>query len=631
MIEIQKLIMFGDSITEGWTGSYTVEHTLDHWIAKQLDIQVDNHGHGGGRIVGDRANDLMTNINAVDLTQYDSCTIAYGINDFDDINVGLDVIQAQLNAGLDAIYKQNPTIQVFGLLPLPVWFNQDNQNTPKAAGYTENELIDALTNVYVSRGIYVLDWRLNPVITAANHKETLGDGVIHPAESTYELLGKRIAEFLSDPQTPLQILQSYKYVLAAHKERKAIWGEWGGRLRVMISNDGDVWRQLPTAYPDMQVRDPSMMKLGDTYYIIFTGGLLQTTDFVTYEDMHWTWSQKAHPTCWAPEFFVDAQGKPHVLYAGNPVGSHDQWSMNLYAADFDPEVGPVDGTEQQMLGDMVNLSTIDANLTYFNGQFHLFYDDNATKQTSSVHYATSDNYLGPYHTQPDNINADKGNQMFEGPELFLSKEFGPRLLLDPFNTPNEPQNAWQSDGRAGESSKLIMSPDFLKYSDYKPISSIDDTPFQIRHAGFLIDGNQTQGIYLYRLNSGWYLKNAINQAFSAINQGIESISDSLADDYGTEQVAVSPIPVSNATVLGRQIRLDMLSGFRQAVEELNAITSYFNEHRFTLDGQPLSMISVAMPHQLVFTSSWLSQYNDGLTQIETRLNLLLQILTEIGL
>lgn len=482
-----RLIMLGDSITQGWNGSTFVEHPLDYWIAQKLNITVDNHGHNAGRIVGNRDNDLMPNIDAANLSQYDAVSIGYGINDFDGTNVSLDMIAEQLISCLDAIRKQNKDIVIYGILPLPTWLHQSNQNTAKNAGFTENELIDALIDVYLQQDCFVLDWRLNPIVTKDNYQTMYADGVLHPSQSTYELLGNRIAQFIDNPQTPLQIWQSAKYHMASMKARPAWWGEWGAKLRFLVSDDGNTWHQLP-ANMNIGGRDPSICQIDDTYYIIFTIGLVRTTDFVHFEDMNWLWGYRHHHVCWAPEFFKTADGSIKVIFAGSPSGVTDQWSMNLYTADFDPKTGPVESTEQQITGDMANLSTIDPNLTYFNGQYHLFYDDNVTDSTSSLHYATAPNYNGPFKTHDTNINSDKGNLDYEGPEL-ITINGERRLYLDVFRDNSIPQTEWQLGGRVGEAYKVIKNYSMTSYSNFKVISSVDETPFQIRHIGFMTKDN----------------------------------------------------------------------------------------------------------------------------------------------
>ncbi|GAB6091796.1 SGNH/GDSL hydrolase family protein [Furfurilactobacillus curtus] len=235
-VGIINLVMFGDSITAGWNGSGFVAHPLAYWIGKKLGIDVANRGQNEGRIVGDRPNDLLPNIQSTDLTQYDACTVAYGINDLDDISVPIKTITDQLNVCLDAIYAKNADIKVYALLPLPAFVDVPNPDTPKAAGYSENGLIDALKQTFQSRGITTLDWRQNPIITVENHQQLLADGVLHPSQSTYELLGNRIADFISEnPRLVLRMMTNLDHIQddlndnfdIFNRVMNGFWGNYG--------------------------------------------------------------------------------------------------------------------------------------------------------------------------------------------------------------------------------------------------------------------------------------------------------------------------------------------------------------------------------------------------------------------
>lgn len=57
-------------------------------------------------------------------------------------------------------------------------------------------MLDAESEVYKQNQVKFLDWRDNPVVTADNRTELLGDKVTHPTASTYVLLGNRIAKFI---------------------------------------------------------------------------------------------------------------------------------------------------------------------------------------------------------------------------------------------------------------------------------------------------------------------------------------------------------------------------------------------------------------------------------------------------
>ena len=83
-------------------------------------------------------------------------------------------------------------------------------------------------------------------------------------------------------------------------------------LRIIYSQDGLKWKQLKTNYPKINVRDPSITKIGNYWYVIFTHGLVRTKDFKHWKTLNWQYTKKFKNE-WAPEFFKDKTGKYHII------------------------------------------------------------------------------------------------------------------------------------------------------------------------------------------------------------------------------------------------------------------------------------------------------------------------------
>lgn len=192
-----KIVMLGDSITEGWDGSVDVERPESYFIQQVLGMPTTNLGHGGGAIIGTQSKDLPQVVSSTDFRQYDLVTIGYGVNDFDGGSGSIRELTDTLNDQIQLIYESNPDILLVGILP--IWGNTDAINANESpAGYGWDELQDAEKDVYISNGGIVLDWRSDPVVTPNNFNQLLGDKWLHPTQATYELLGNRIANFIRD-------------------------------------------------------------------------------------------------------------------------------------------------------------------------------------------------------------------------------------------------------------------------------------------------------------------------------------------------------------------------------------------------------------------------------------------------
>lgn len=85
-------------------------------------------------------------------------------------------------------------------------------------------------------------------------------------------------------------------------------------LRILIGDSYNKYQVLSANYPAISVRDPSIMKNGKTYYIIYTRGLISTTDFMHWRQIGWpAIPGNDYSQDWAPEFVKTNNGKLYVV------------------------------------------------------------------------------------------------------------------------------------------------------------------------------------------------------------------------------------------------------------------------------------------------------------------------------
>lgn len=58
-------------------------------------------------------------------------------------------------------------------------------------------------------------------------------------------------------------------------------------LHILVGNSATNMKVVSANYPAVNVRDPSIMKQGKRYYIIYTRGLMYTTDFNHWHQVKW--------------------------------------------------------------------------------------------------------------------------------------------------------------------------------------------------------------------------------------------------------------------------------------------------------------------------------------------------------
>lgn len=209
-------------------------------------------------------------------------------------------------------------------------------------------------------------------------------------------------------------------------------------FRLVGSNDGFNWFTIKKYddIPELQnKRDPSLIQIGDYYYLICTGGLFRTKDLETFETLDYTIDDGSFANVWAPEIFRDKNGKYHIVYAGNALGNTNTSAFRIYMADFDPTTNVTSNKHQLVNGPWQVALTIDPTVTVHNDKYYLWISE---WQILKLYQA--DNYLGPYTEITTNIHDSQPAGVDEEGTAMI--EFGNRLILydDPTDYSVDPSN-----------------------------------------------------------------------------------------------------------------------------------------------------------------------------------------------
>lgn len=216
-------------------------------------------------------------------------------------------------------------------------------------------------------------------------------------------------------------------------------------LYVYGSDDGrDFWPIQEDAYtpPSGLVRDPSVIRYRDRYWIAYTTGWTGRTFGIAVSEDRYGWTHvadidhgvAAHNT-WAPEFFTDhPDGRPRVIVSlatGDAPGRHFQpcvltalddelkhWSAPVALAGIHPDADVPSGY-------------IDTFLLREDGLYHAF-----TKNASaeSVEHAVAPEVAGPYTFTGRGDWAGWGTTPLEGQALFRLSDGSFRIFLDGYTT-----------------------------------------------------------------------------------------------------------------------------------------------------------------------------------------------------
>lgn len=196
----RKIAMFGDSITLGrdGDGDYTArtENTIPNTVAKMLNVGCTNYGVGGmGYVTKGNDKNAYEKIASVDLTEYDTITLCFGVNDHSQTlgswnSTDEATVMGQFNKCINYIYEQNPSARIIVIAP----FNGRNVGTfpDYWYGQTWGEIDTLLKTACEYYGLPYISQKDGP-INGFTIQTLIGADGVHPSEIGYQRIGEWIS------------------------------------------------------------------------------------------------------------------------------------------------------------------------------------------------------------------------------------------------------------------------------------------------------------------------------------------------------------------------------------------------------------------------------------------------------
>ncbi|WGN89042.1 phage tail protein [Ligilactobacillus faecis] len=237
---------------------------------------------------------------------------------------------------------------------------------------------------------------------------------------------------------------------------------WRALPNISISSDAKNWSSVLN-FPKLEgLRDGFICRVGDVYYLLGTLAMYKTSDFKVFEALNIDLIKQAsgYTDIWAPEMFVDKEGKYHIVYSATKNGQR-----GIYVADFDVITDKVSNAYQTV--DVDVKSSIDPNVTYLDGKYYLW--------LSSARLFVSDNYLGHYTEVATNIINDPSAKWYEAPEMLVAGDY---LYLYQDKIDSHVEGVSDSGYMVYRRAKRINP---IIWSDERPVKG----SFNMRHGSFL--------------------------------------------------------------------------------------------------------------------------------------------------
>lgn len=297
VIIIAKLVVMGDSITQGWDGHKQVDNPIPNELGKLAGFdRVENLSVGGTTMTGSKG--LPSQVKAVNFADYDYALISFGTNDYWQQSESLQDMQNGLQQAINKIREENSKIQILITTPIQGWENNTNSLDQKnTMGVSQNDIDDMILSVARLNNLKVNDWRTNPIVTSDNYKSMLGDQIVHPTQATMDLMANRYFQvfFNSQRVASNQDEQPDNPPKPDHQpvvlEMASISGNWLGTFNNNFQKIFQVLVDYSTnddRSVEWQKKDFKMLNRGTYVYLVKTFELIKQVvdEFLGSEDIY---------------------------------------------------------------------------------------------------------------------------------------------------------------------------------------------------------------------------------------------------------------------------------------------------------------------------------------------------------
>ncbi|WPB53067.1 hypothetical protein R5R70_04695 [Lactiplantibacillus plantarum] len=107
------------------------------------------------------------------------------------------------------------------------------------------------------------------------------------------------------------------------------FGNTMNRLRVVYGRNGHDWKTLNVNYPNLEIQDPSITKYGQYWFITYTGGVLRTADFMSWQSFKQP-AAKKYGQLQSPSLIHNPKNKLSMVF----TTSHGHGKHKSYVAPF---------------------------------------------------------------------------------------------------------------------------------------------------------------------------------------------------------------------------------------------------------------------------------------------------------
>ncbi|WP_156093409.1 hypothetical protein [Lactiplantibacillus fabifermentans] len=162
-------------------------------------------------------------------------------------------------------------------------------------------------------------------------------------------------------------------------------------LRLATSNDGVNWKMVSANYPENYVRDPTPIRIKNKLVVLYTGGILTTTDLNKWTNTAYDFDNSRLKLQYvvSPDMFYDANESLNIVFAATPL---NKTNSHLYVTSFSKKRINTGKQVHKITGLKMAASLSDPHIEYNNGNYYLWALN--TKNQHLEYYKSTQPYSG---------------------------------------------------------------------------------------------------------------------------------------------------------------------------------------------------------------------------------------------
>ncbi|MBQ1173061.1 MAG: DUF4214 domain-containing protein [Lachnospiraceae bacterium] len=218
----KKYLFLGDSISCGYndrSGNYVNPYI--YYFSQVNSASITNKAIGGATCATAHTPNIMTELEGVNLSDYDAVFILFGVNDFSiSCTIGNNTSIGSLTTcgALKTVLNQcnNAGVKSYVILPFPCY--KQLQNKPNLNGYYYPAYVNGIKSVCSQFGVTTIDFYSHFGITLGNYANYYVDEV-HPNAQLQQAAGYYLNDFLKgeEKQQDVNVNDVVKFVIRLYE------------------------------------------------------------------------------------------------------------------------------------------------------------------------------------------------------------------------------------------------------------------------------------------------------------------------------------------------------------------------------------------------------------------------------